>query len=116
MYGTVSGRHMPNSDDFEHRGRFQAQSVYLDESESWARHEPLSASEGHEVLEVLKNKLDEAERRIRQDAFVKAHRFIDNAGQGGVGRTSKSFPVRGRRDGSRVDIEVIKGVAFIQRA
>jgi len=107
---------MAKSDDFEHRGRFQAQSNYLDESEPWARHDPLSTREGHELLEVLKNKLDEGERRMRQDAFAKAHRFIDNAGPGGVGPTSKSYPVRGRRDGSRVDIEVKEGIAFIQRA
>ena len=52
---------------------------------------------------------------IRQDAFAKAHRFIDNAGPNGVGPTSKSYPVRGRRDGSRVDVEVKKGLAFVER-
>jgi hypothetical protein len=103
---------MATANEFEHRGRLQAQSDYLDESESWARHEPLSATEGHELLETLRNKLEESERRIRQDAFAKAHRFIDNAGPGGVGPTSKSFPVRGRHDGSRVDIEVRRGIAF----
>ena len=104
---------MANSDEFGHRGRFQAQSDYLDESEPWARPNPLTAEEGHGLLDALENKLDEAERRIRQDAFAKAHRFINNAGPGGVGPTSKSYPVRGRRDGSRVDIEVRKGIAFI---
>jgi hypothetical protein len=106
---------MAKSDDFEHRGRFQAQSDYLDESEPWARHDPLSTTEGHQLLETLSNKLAEEERMIRQDAFAKAHRFIDNAGPSGVGPTSKSYPVRGRRDGSRVDVEVKKGLAFIER-
>ncbi len=106
---------MSTGEEFEHRGRFQTQSSYLDESEPWARHDPLSAMEGHILLEVLENRLEESERMIRRDAFAKAHRFIDNAAPGGVGPTSKSYPVRGRRDGCRVDIEVRKGLAFIRR-
>jgi hypothetical protein len=106
---------MPKSDEPEHRGRFQAQSDYLEESEGWAQKDPLMASDGHRLLTVLENRLEGEERRIREDCFKKAHRFIDNAGPGGVGPTTKGFPVRGRRDGSRVDIEVKKGLAFVVR-
>ena len=47
--------------------------------------------------------------------FRRAHRFIDNAGPRGVGPTTKGFPVRGRHDGSRVDVDVKKGLAFVVR-
>src|SRR4051794_36982266 len=102
---------MKRSDEFTHRGRFQAQSDYLDESERWARYDSPTAQEGHDLLTVLETKLDRSEREMRRDAFLKAHRFIDNAGPSGVGETSKSYPVRGRQDGIRVDIEVKKGIA-----
>ncbi len=105
---------MPKSVDLEHRGRFQAQSNYLEESEGWARKDPLTATDGHHLLTTLENRLDEKERTIREDCFKRAHRFIDNAGPGGVGPTSKGFPVRGRNDGSRVDIDVKKGLAFVR--
>jgi hypothetical protein len=107
---------MAKTEDFPHRGRFQAQSDYLEQSKSWACDKPPTAQEGHDMLGALEDRLDEFERDIRRDAFIKAHRFIDNAGPGGVGETSKSYPVRGRRDGSRVDIEVKKGIAFVQGA
>lgn len=97
----------------EHRGRFQAQSNYLEESERWTQEEPLTVNEGHRLLNALESKLDERERTLREDCFHKARRFIDNAAPGGVGPTSKTFLVRGRRDGSRVDIVVIKGLAFV---
>ena len=106
---------MPKLDEPEHRGRFQAQSDYLEESEAWALREPLSAKNGHLLLTTLENRLSDEERRIRDDCFKKAHRFIDNAGPGGVGPTTKGFPVRGRHDGSRVDIDVKKGIAFVVR-
>jgi len=104
---------MAKSDEAEHRGRFQAQSDYLEESEGWAQKDPLIASDGHRLLTALENRLADKERRIREDCFKKAHRFIDNAGPGGVGPTTKSFPVRGTHDGSRVDIDVKKGLAFV---
>src|SRR4051812_27493030 len=97
---------MPKPIEPAHRGRFQAQSDYLEESERWAQGEPLTKKDGHRLLTALENRLDDKERRIREDCFRRAHRFIDNIGPGGIGPTSKSFPVRGRHDGSRVDIEV----------
>jgi len=106
---------MPKSVEPEHRGRFHAQSDYLEESENWAQQEPLTARDGHRLLTALENRLDDKERRIREDCFRRAHRFIDNAGPGGVGPTTKGFPVRGRHDGSRVDIDVKKGLAFVVR-
>jgi hypothetical protein len=80
---------MKRPNEFTHRGRFQAQSDYLDESESWARYDPPSDREGHALLTTLETRLDTFERDIRRDAFQKAHRFIDNAGSGGVSETSK---------------------------
>ncbi len=64
------------------------------------------------MLDKLKNKLSRSQRQTFHDAFGKAHEWIDKAGIDGFENFSKSFRVRGLRDGSRVDIEVKKGSAF----
>lgn len=101
----------------DHGGRFQAQGGELGavgESEPWDEPDPLQAVRGHLLLTALHNKIHHQSAALRHDAFQKAHRFIDAAAAGGgVGPTRKSFYVRGRRDGSRVDIEVQRGLAFV---
>lgn len=65
------------------------------------------------MLEELRARLTSKEREAREQAFEQAHRFIDNAARvGGVGPTTRSYPQPPRKDQRRVDIEVIKGIAF----
>lgn len=99
----------------DHRGRVQAQGGGIEESEAWAQDVPLPVEEGHERLDVLREKLAPREQEMRADAFVSAHEFIDRAARdgGATAGTSKSYPTRPRRDKRRVDVVVIKGVAFV---
>ena len=97
----------------DHRGRFQAQGGGLEESESWDEEMPLRAFHGHHLLDGLRLKIAPKEAIVRQESFLKAHRFIDAAASsGGVGFCKKSYLVRGSRE-QRVDIEVQSGLAFV---
>jgi hypothetical protein len=85
----------------------------LQESEPWDEEEPLRALQGHHLLSGLRLKIPPREAALRDESFLKAHRFIDSAASsGGVGFCKKSFVVRGSRD-RRVDIEVQSGLAFV---
>lgn len=103
-----------------HRGRVQAQGGHrggIEESESWARYQPLPAVDGHDLLVTLHGKLNDTEQVLRAIAFVQAHSYIDNAAAaGGVnGPKKKSFPNRALRSTDpRVDVEVITGLAFVR--
>ena len=99
----------------QHRGRIQAQGGKLEESESWAQDEPLNLEDGLALLETLKNKLTKKEFEIWQDSFERARNFIIQAAEnGGIdAQVSKTFKVKKTRD-IRVDIEVIKGTAFVR--
>lgn len=101
--------------DPQHRGRIQAQGGNLEESEAWSQDKPLTLEEGLILLEKLKEKLPNKELLLRQTAFDKAKDFIEQAGEnGGIdAQVSKTFRVKGTRD-IRVDIEVIKGTAFLR--
>ena len=97
-----------------HRGGFQAQGGHVEESEPWDEPKPLAALSGRHLLHRLQQKLTFREAAIRDEAFRKAHRFIDGcASRGGVGPTKQSWPKPSRRDSRRVDIEVQSGIAFI---
>lgn len=97
----------------QHRGKIQAQGGNLEESEAWAQDRPLTLNEGLTLLDKLKAKLPNKELLLRQTAFDKAKEFIEQAGEnGGIdAQVSKTFRVT--RD-IRVDIEVIKGTAFLR--
>lgn len=98
----------------EHRGRLQAQGGRIEQSEAWAQDTPLPATEGFRRLDLLKDRLSPREQEYREKAFDLARRFIIQvAGAGGTGPTKKSYPQPPRRDQRRVDIEVIKGLAFV---
>jgi hypothetical protein len=98
----------------EHRGRFQAQGGGIEESEAWDEEDPLTERDGHTLLTRLKYRLNKDEFLLRQQAFQKAHRFVENAAvSGGVGPTKQSWPQPPRRDHRRVDIEVQSGRAFV---
>jgi hypothetical protein len=75
----------------------------------------LNLEDGLSLLESLKNKLPKKELLLRQVAFDKAKEFIEQtANNGGVdAQVSKTFRVKETRD-VRVDIEVIKGTAFLR--
>jgi hypothetical protein len=99
----------------DHRGRLQAQGGGIEESEAWSEEDALTEIRGHELLTRLKYRLAKDEYLLRQEAFQKAHRFIDNAAKnGGVGPMKQSWPQPPRRDCRRVDIEVQSGRAFVK--
>ena len=97
----------------EHRGRFQAQGEGIEESESWSQDEPLTKSDGLNLLDRLKNKLSAKDLDKRRKAFEKTERFISGA-QGGVDAPKKKsfYDDKQRRD-IRVDVEILSGKAFI---
>jgi len=101
----------------EHRGRVQAQDGDVGEdgvSVSWAQEDPPTASQGHAMLDELRERLGQAARRCREDAFRRAHQHIDRAARaGGIPFSKRSFMVGPRPDRRRVDIEVQKGIAFV---
>ena len=87
----------------------------MQESEAWAQDEPLTAVDAQALSTKLHDKPSTADQQLRQSAFAQAHAYIDSAlAVGGVGPIKKSFP-RGklRKIDGRVDIEVIKGLAFV---
>jgi hypothetical protein len=107
---------MTDKDDhLEHRGRFQAQGNGLEESEPWAKEEPIKVSEALALLEKLKDKIPKKEYERRKREFKKAEGFVEKAGEnGGVfAKLSKTFKVKGSKD-ERVDIEVLSGHAFVK--
>ncbi len=98
----------------EHRGRIQAQGENLEESESWNQDTPPTKSEGLTFLQKLMNKLKRKDKKIRTNTFEKAKKWIEQAAEnGGVqASTKKTFNVEGATK-ERVDIEIIKGTAFV---
>ena len=101
----------------KNRGRFQAQGQHLEESEAWAQDEPLYSDQAKIKLTVLKEKLSPFERKKREKAFEKCEDFIVDACKiGGIviidKPVIKTYPGRSKE---RVDIEVIKGEAFLKK-
>ena len=98
-----------------HRGRIQAQGAKLEESVAWNQDKPLTASEGKQKLSELKAKLHRKDLAVREDAFKKADKYIDNATKcgGADAFISHSFRVQGTKH-ERVDIEIITGKAFTE--
>ncbi len=99
----------------KHRGRVQAQGGGLEESESWSQSKPPTVAEGLSLLQKLRNKITKSQLLERITEFLKAEKFIEQAGRnGGVdAKVSKTFKKKGTKD-IRVDVEVIKGTAFIE--
>ncbi len=75
---------------------------------------PPTWEEGLNLLEKLKNKLSRKDKELREKPFKKAERFIKNGGaKSGVDApVSISFSNK-RKPSIRVDIEIIKGKAFV---
>lgn len=96
----------------KHRGCIQAQGEKLETSETWSQNEPLTKDKGLEKLVKLKNKIPKKEAEIREKAFRKAKRFIENGPYQVVDRKiSKTYMVTDTEH-ERVDIEIQKGIAF----
>ena len=96
----------------KNRGRIQAQGEKLEASEAWSQEEPLTKNEGLVKLDSLKNKIPKKEAKIREKAFKKAKRFIENGPYQVVDRKiSKTYMVP-NTEHERVDIEIQKGTAF----
>jgi hypothetical protein len=108
---------MAKAQTYQHRGRLQAQGGQpeLEESESWARQQPLRLVDGHRLLDTLRNRIARREQELRRIAFDQARAYMTNVSRSGgvVGQIKKSFPQGNRGLGPRVDIEVNKGIAFV---
>ncbi len=98
----------------KHRGRIQAQGKKLEASETWSQNKPPTKKDGLNMLEKLKNKIPKSEAKIRETAFKKAAKYIEQASKnGGLNATAfNSFNVKGTKR-ERVDIEVRTGIAFV---
>ena len=97
----------------DYRGRIQAQGEKLEASEAWSQNFPITKLEGLNLLENLKNKIPKNELKIRDGAFKKATKFIENGPYQTISKTIiKSFKVPDTEH-ERVDIEIQKGTAFI---
>mgnify|MGYP006885816536 CR=1 FL=1 len=83
--------------NFEHRGRFQAQGGGVEESEPWSEEKPLSISKALQLLANLIRKLSPTDYNRRRRAFEKVQEFVKEASEnGGVfAKLSKSFRVKG---------------------
>ncbi|MFJ5562469.1 DUF6531 domain-containing protein [Lysinibacillus xylanilyticus] len=96
------------------RGRIQAQGMKLEESISWSQEHPPTVSEALDMVDELEGKLSNKDKKLRKNELDRARKFIKDAGKsGGVDASvSKTFLVKGTKH-ERVDIEVIKGKAFV---
>jgi hypothetical protein len=88
----------------------------LNDSESWAQALPVTAADGRALLGRLQARLAPRELAIRLPAIVAAHAFIDRCELvGGISaQVRRSFYASGDRQNRRVDVEVIRGVAFVR--
>ena len=98
----------------KHRGRIQAQGKELEASEAWSQNKPPTKNDGLTLLQKLKNKISKPEAQIREKAFIKAGKYIEQAAKnGGLHATSfATFKVQGKPK-ERIDIEIRNGVAFV---
>jgi hypothetical protein len=97
----------------EHRGCFQAQGRRLQKSRCWDQDTPLTAADGHRLLDELYAMLTAREKHSRERAFQKAHAVIDKVaavdGHSGKDEWVCSHPPGNRE---RVDVVIWSGMAF----
>ena len=96
----------------KHRGRIQAQGGGTEKSESCSQDEPLSKTDGLNLLDKLWNNLTKKERSIREKQYEDARRYIENVDGGIDAVKKKTFRNRKTKD-VRIDIEVLAGRAFL---
>jgi hypothetical protein len=116
--------YLPSNDDSVHSGRIQAQGNGVEKSSVWLQKVPLTRFQGQAVLRSLVSKLTPEEQQQRTSAIIQASEFIEAvAATGvGVGPMKKTFlevkttttPSAIKCPGeTRIDIEVLKGLAFV---
>jgi len=101
----------------EHRGRLQIQGGGLEKSWPWAQTAAPTSTEALTGLAGIWGTLSRREQKTRDEAYADAREYIASAAPDGVNAPiSKTFQnsnlKQGERD-HRVDIEVIKGTAFV---
>lgn len=100
----------------KNRGRFQAQGIKLEESESWSQMSSLISEDAINLINKLEIKLPTKDKKIRKKVFEKTRTFVLKAKKNGgisvigLNLFSKTYLVMGSE---RVDIEIHKGIAFI---
>ncbi len=75
----------------KHRGRLQAQGENLEASEAWSQNEPPTKKDGLTMLEKLRKKISKSEAKKREKAFIKAHKYIEQASINGGLRHSLCY-------------------------
>ena len=104
-----------------HDGSFQVhgnRSVLLD-SEPWNEEAPLPALKAHHLLSGLEVRVERGHQSdheilVRENAFLKTHRFIDGVARGGGhGPYKFTWPKPSRKDQRRVDTNIDRGMAFV---
>lgn len=71
-------------------------------------------SQGKQVLAQVWELMTDGERRVRQEALLKANRFMEGASAGGgTGPVKVSFYDDPERADIRIDVEVLRGRAFV---
>jgi RHS repeat-associated protein len=98
--------------------RLQAQGGGLEKSVVLAKEgQPVSAGEAIAGLGALTAQLTKSELRERNQALIKAEKFIESVSRaGGTGPTSRSFTNTGvRGKDARIDVEVLRGVNLTPR-
>jgi len=125
--GAINSNPKPpvKNENESHRGRIQAQGNRIEKSEPWAQATPLTLIQGRLKLTTLWQSLSPAEQRNRNYAFIAADKWMSKVSTyGGVQAIMKvSFlEIDYRKSGkdqisdpdhTRVDIEVLKGQAFV---
>ena len=99
----------------KHRGRIQAQGKNLEASEAWSQNKPPTKKDGLNMLEKLKNKIPKKETQIREKAFKKASRFIENGPYKVVNNIISKTYMANNTEHERIDIEIRKGIAFTNK-
>lgn len=97
------------------RGRLQAQGDGLEKSRSWADENVPTKQNGHTFITELKGLLTPTELAIRENCFVKAEQWVDDAPHTGyivVTPIKTSFQPYPPVKDVRVDGELYSGAAF----
>lgn len=109
-------------DEPQHRGRLQVQGKDMAEEHSfpWAQNVPMGKARALLELATLKARLTKRALKLRDEAFIKAEKFITailTTAPPRVFRTFQNSELIDERDKikktARVDIEIQKGAAFV---
>jgi hypothetical protein len=95
------------------RGRLQAQGGTTEKSSPWATPDDITKVIGINHLNDLTGQLTQNELSERVNAINKVRNIITNAPTYGLSPMKKSYPNSIHNREVRIDIEIHKGVAFI---